>query len=208
MPRLFIIAWCNGSGKTTASYSVLPEMLECTQYVNSDEFAKSIAPFDPDSASVSAGRFMLMRIKYLFDRKEDFCIESTLATRSLLRMLLEAKSNGYTVTLTEFIGGEQILAERAVNQRVHDRVLAGGHNTPEPIIRRRYLMGLKYFFDEYIPECDRWILADNSKTPFTVIAEGSKDIVHIKDSEKYELTWAIAHPETAAEGQDKDNDQR
>ena len=63
MPRLFIIAGCNGSGKTTASYSVLPEMLECTQYVNSDEFAKSIAPFDPDSASVSAGRYMLMRIK-------------------------------------------------------------------------------------------------------------------------------------------------
>lgn len=204
MPRLFIIAGCNGSGKTTASYSVLPEMLECTQYVNSDEFAKSIAPFDPDSASVSAGRFMLMRIKYLFDRKEDFCIESTLATRSLLRMLLEAKSNGYTVTLIYLWLNSPELAIA----RVHDRVLAGGHNTPEPIIRRRYLMGLKYFFDEYIPECDRWILADNSKTPFTVIAEGSKDIVHIKDSEKYELTWAIAHPETAAEGQDKDNDQR
>lgn len=204
MPRLFIIAGCNGSGKTTASYSVLPEMLECTQYVNSDEFAKSIAPFDPDSASVSAGRFMLMRIKYLFDRKEDFCIESTLATRSLLRMLREAKANGYTVTLIYLWLNSPELAIA----RVHDRVLAGGHNTPEPIIRRRYLMGIKYFFDEYIPECDRWILADNSKTPFTVIAEGSKDIVHIKDSEKYELTWAIAHPETAAEGQDKDNDQR
>ena len=204
MPRLFIISGCNGSGKTTASYSVLPEMLECTQYVNSDEFAKSIAPFDPDSASVSAGRFMLMRIKYLFDRKEDFCIESTLATRSLLRMLREAKANGYTVTLIYLWLNSPELAIA----RVHDRVLAGGHNTPEPIIRRRYLMGIKYFFDEYIPECDRWILADNSKTPFTVIAEGSKDIVHIKDSEKYELTWAIAHPETAAEGQDKDNDQR
>lgn len=204
MPRLFIISGCNGSGKTTASYSVLPEMLECTQYVNSDEFAKSLAPFDPDSASVSAGRFMLMRIKYLFDRKEDFCIESTLATRSLLRMLREAKANGYTVTLIYLWLNSPELAIA----RVHDRVLAGGHNTPEPIIRRRYLMGIKYFFDEYIPECDRWILADNSKTPFTVIAEGSKDIVHIKDSEKYELTWAIAHPEMAAEGQDKDNDQR
>ena len=204
MPRLFIIAGCNGSGKTTASYSVLPEMLECTQYVNSDEFAKSIAPFDPDSASVSAGRFMLMRIKYLFDRKEDFCIESTLATRSLLRMLLEAKSNGYTVTLIYLWLNSPELAIA----RVHDRVLSGGHNTPEPIIRLRYLMGLKYFFDEYIPECDRWILADNSKTPFTVIAEGSKDMVHIKDSEKYTITWALAHPELVEEGQDKDDDQR
>ena len=179
MPRLFIIAGCNGSGKTTASYSVLPEMLECTQYVNSDEFAKSIAPFDPDSASVSAGRFMLMRINYLFNKKEDFCIESTLATSSLLRMVREAKSNGYTVTLIYLWLNSPELAIA----RVHDRVLSGGHNIPEPIIRRRFFMGLKYFFDEYIPECDRWILADNSKTPFTVIAEGSHDLVHIKDSD-------------------------
>ncbi|MBR4228246.1 MAG: zeta toxin family protein [Bacteroidales bacterium] len=195
MPRLFIIAGCNGSGKTTASYSVLPEMLECTQFVNSDEFAKSIAPFDPDSASVSAGRFMLMRINYLFNKKEDFCIESTLATRSLLRMVREAKSNGYTVTIIYLWLNSSDLAIA----RVHDRVLSGGHNIPEPIIRRRFFMGLKYFFDEYIPECDRWILADNSKTPFTVIAEGSHDLVHIKDSDKYDLTWALAHPPQEAE---------
>lgn len=191
MPRLFIISGCNGSGKTTASYSVLPEMLECTQYVNSDEFAKSLSPFDPDSASVSAGRFMLMKIKYLFDRHQDFCIESTLATRSLLRMVREAKANGYTVTIIYL----WLNSPEMAIARVHDRVVSGGHNTPEPIIRRRYFMGLKYFFDEYTPECDRWILADNSKSPFTVIAEGSRDQVHIRDSEKYELTWAIAHPE-------------
>ena len=204
MPRLFIIAGCNGSGKTTASYSVLPEMLECTQYVNSDEFAKSLAPFDPDSASVSAGRFMLMRIKYLFDRQDDFCIESTLATRSLLRMLREAKSNGYTVTLIYLWLSTPELAIA----RVQERVESGGHNTPEPIIRRRYYMGLKYFFDEYIPECDRWILADNTKMPFTVIAEGGNGMAHIKDSEKYELTWALAHPEEENKEPDKENDLR
>lgn len=200
MPRLFIISGCNGSGKTTASYSVLPEMLECSQYVNSDEFAKSLSPFDPDSASVSAGRFMLMRIKYLFDRKEDFCIESTLATRSLLRMVREAKANGYTVTLIYL----WLNSPEMAIARVRDRVASGGHNTPEPIIRRRYLMGLKYFFDEYIPECDRWILADNSKSPFTVIAEGSSSMVHIKDSEKYDITWAIAHPAPSEDNTDND----
>ena len=200
MPRLFIISGCNGSGKTTASYSVLPEMLECYQYVNSDEFAKSLAPFDPDSASVRAGRYMLMRINYLFDRKEDFCIESTLATRSLLRMVREAKENGYTVTIIYLWLNSPDLAIA----RVKDRVASGGHNIPEPIIRRRFLMGLKYFFDEYIPECDRWILADNSKSPFTVIAEGSNSMVHIRDSEKYALTWAIAHPPETEENTDND----
>ena len=47
MPRLFIISGCNGSGKTTASYSILPEMLGCNEFVNSDEFAKSLSPFSP-----------------------------------------------------------------------------------------------------------------------------------------------------------------
>ena len=195
MPRLFIIAGCNGSGKTTASYSMLPEMLECSQFVNSDEFAKSLSPFDPDSASVSAGRYMLLKIKYLFDRNADFCIESTLATRSLLRMVREAKANGYFVTLIYFWLNSPELAIA----RVKDRVAAGGHNTPEPIIRRRYLMGLSYFFDEYVPECDRWILADNSEPPFTIIAEGNHSMAHIKDSAKFETTWKLAHPEESTD---------
>ena len=200
MPKLYIIAGCNGSGKTTATYSVLPEMLECYQYVNSDEFAKSLSPFDPDQASVTAGRYMLLKIKYLFDRGEDFCIETTLATRSLLRMVREARTKGYTITLIYLWLNSVELAIA----RVKDRVAAGGHNTPEPIIRRRYLMGLHYFFDEYAPECDRWILADNTESPFTVIAEGSCRMVHIKDSQKYDFIWAQAHPEesTANNGND------
>jgi hypothetical protein len=63
-------------------------------------------------------------------------------------------------------------------------------------------MGLKYFFDEYAPQCDRWILADNSKSPFTVIAEGNGTMTHIRDSEKYDLTWSLAHPQPTEEEND------
>ena len=58
MPRLYIIAGCNGAGKTTASYSVLPEMLECRDFVNADEFAKGLSPFNPSQVSIDAGRLM------------------------------------------------------------------------------------------------------------------------------------------------------
>ena len=51
MPNLYIISGCNGSGKTTASYTLLPDILDCRQFVNSDEFAKSLSPFDPSAAS-------------------------------------------------------------------------------------------------------------------------------------------------------------
>ena len=56
-------------------------------------------------------------------------------------------------------------------------------------------MGMQYFFDTYIPAIDRWVLADNSRSPFTVVAEGSKQVMYIKDNEKFHLIWSIAHPD-------------
>lgn len=198
MPKLHIISGCNGSGKTTASYTLLPDLLECRQFVNSDEFAKSFSPFDPAAASITASRYMLMKINYLLGRYEDFSIETTLATRSLVKIIQEAQAVGYEVTVLYFWLNSPELAIR----RVQERVAAGGHNIPDAVVRRRYVMGLQYLFDTYIPICDRWVLADNSRTPFTVIAEGSKNLIYIRDNEKYRLIRAIAHPEEIIEKND------
>lgn len=190
MPNLYIISGCNGSGKTTASYTLLPDLLGCRQFVNSDEFAKSLSPFNPAAASVTASRYMMMKINYMLGRYEDFSIETTLATRSLLKIIEEAQSVGYEVTLLYFWLNSPELAVK----RVRDRVAAGGHDIPENVIRRRYVMGLKYFFETYKPVCDHWILADNSKSPFTIVAKGSKHFSLIKDTEKFRLIWNIAYP--------------
>jgi predicted ABC-type ATPase len=37
---LYIIAVCNGAGKTTASFTILPEIWHCTEFVNADEIAR------------------------------------------------------------------------------------------------------------------------------------------------------------------------
>lgn len=63
--QLYLIAGCNGAGKTTASYTILPDMLSCREFVNADEIAKGLAPFDPDRAAIEAGRLMLNRIERL-----------------------------------------------------------------------------------------------------------------------------------------------
>jgi predicted ABC-type ATPase len=77
-------------------------------------------------------------------------------------------------------------------ERVRARVAAGGHDIPEETIRRRYNVGINYFFDSYAPICERWILADNSQIPFRVIAEGSKnEVINIRDEETYEKIKAI-----------------
>lgn len=189
MPRLYIVSGCNGAGKTTASYTLLPEMLECSQFVNSDEFAKGLSPFNPEGAAMMASRYMLMKIRYLFKRKADFSIETTLATRSLLKMIRAAQAEGYVVTLLYF----WINSPELAIGRVKARVAAGGHNIPEETIRRRYKVGINYFFKDYAPMCDRWIIADNSQVPFKVVAEGGKDRpLSIKDTETYEKILSLA----------------
>lgn len=189
MPRLYIISGCNGAGKTTASYSLLPEMLDCREFVNSDEFAKGLSPFDPSKAAIQASKYMIMKFRYLLKKQEDFAVETTLATRTLLKSVKLAQDAGYTVTLIYFWLNSPELAV----ERVRARVEAGGHNIPEETIRRRYSVGIYYFFNSYAPICERWILADNSQAPFRVIAEGSKrDIINIRDEDTYMRIKAIA----------------
>jgi predicted ABC-type ATPase len=92
MPNLYIISGCNGAGKTTASYSVLPDMLDCKEFVNADEIAKGLSPFQPDKVAIEAGRIMLSRINDLMKQNEDFAFETTLSARSYSHLIKEAQS--------------------------------------------------------------------------------------------------------------------
>lgn len=183
MPKLYIVSGCNGSGKTTASYTLLPEMLECSHFVNSDEFAKGLSPYEPEKVPLQASRYMLMKIQYLFKKRKDFGIETTLATRTLLKMISKAQEDGYFVTIIYLWLDSP---ERAIG-RVKARVEKGGHNIEDSTIVRRYYVGLDYFFNDYMNVCDRWILADNSQPPFKVVAEGFRETgeIIIRDKETF-----------------------
>jgi predicted ABC-type ATPase len=174
MPNLYIIAGCNGAGKTTASFTVLPEMLDCEEFINADEIARGLSPFNPDKAAIEAGRLMLSKIDRLISNKEDFAFETTLATRSYAKTIIKAKENGYTVTLVFFWLDSVDLAI----ERVKTRVLEGGHNIPNVVITRRYYSGLSNLFSIYIPICDYWMIFNNSVSPSELVAEGysNKDI--------------------------------
>ena len=102
MPNLYIIAGCYGAGKTTASYSILPDMLGCKEFVNADEIAKGLSPFQPEHVAIEAGRIILDRIKDLIDRNVDFGFETTLATKSYTQLIKAAQSKEYQVTLVFF----------------------------------------------------------------------------------------------------------
>ena len=167
--NLYIIAGCNGAGKTTASYTILPEMLDCEEFVNADEIAKGLSPFKSDSTAIQAGRLMLERINSLIEIGADFAFETTLAAKSYGNFVKRAKQNGYRVTLLFFWLRTPDLAVK----RVEIRVKEGGHNIPEETIRRRYKNGLSNFFNIFEPIVDEWMFIDNSGEPYEIIAEGN-----------------------------------
>jgi predicted ABC-type ATPase len=118
LKRLYIIAGCNGAGKTTASFNILPELLQCKEFVNADEIAKGISPFQPESVSIEAGRIMLSRIDDLLLSGSDFAFETTLASRSFVSTIEKAKRLGYFVTLVFFWLDSVDLAKSRVRSRV------------------------------------------------------------------------------------------
>ena len=171
MPNLYIISGCNGAGKTTASFSVLPDMLDCKEFVNADEIARGLSPFQPDHVAIEAGRIMLLRINELLAQNVDFAFETTLSTRSYQNLVRKAQSQGYFVTLLYFWLNSVELAI----ERVCRRVNAGGHNIPEETIRRRYRTGIQNLSSIYLPICDYWMIVDNSENPLVMDAEGYQD---------------------------------
>lgn len=158
-PTLYIIAGCNGAGKTTASMTVLPDVLDCREFVNADEIAKGLSPFHPEEMAIKAGKLMLQRIDYLLSRHDTFAIETTLATKSYKHLVERAKASGYQVILLFFWLPSPEMAEC----RVAQRVLSGGHNIPKDVIHRRYWAGLSNLFDIFVPIVNLWSLYDNSK---------------------------------------------
>ena len=128
--NLYIIAGCNGAGKTTASYTILPEIIECKEFVNADEIAKGLSPFQPETVSFEAGRIMINRINELIGTNSSFAFETTLSTRSYRNKIIEAKNQNYTVTLLFFWLSNVKLAK----ERVRIRVKEGGHNVNGALI--------------------------------------------------------------------------
>lgn len=168
--NLYIISGCNGAGKTTASYTVLPEILECREFVNADEIARGLSPFNAESVAIEAGKLMLLRIEELLKEDVTFAIETTLATRSYVNLVMRAQRQGYRVNLLYFWLSSPELAMK----RVAERVSKGGHDIPEEIIRRRYTAGINNLFKLFLSVVDYWAIFDNSATPRRIVATGGR----------------------------------
>jgi len=158
MKELFIIAGPNGAGKTTVAFTLLPSFIGVGEYVNADSLAHALSPFHPEAVAIQAGRLMLDRIDELAKQGKNFAFETTLASKSFIRLLQECKQNGYKTNLIFFWLHSVELAIHRVKLRAEQ----GGHSIPIETIERRYERGLSNLFNLYLPIIDNWWLYDNS----------------------------------------------
>jgi predicted ABC-type ATPase len=183
-PKPYIITGCNGAGKTTASFTILPEILGCKEFVNADEIAKGLSPFQPEKVSFEAARIMLHRINALLSEKKNFAFETTLSTKSYKPKITEAKKLGYEVTLLFF----WLQSIELAKERVKNRVSEGGHNIEPEIIERRYLRGIKNLFQIYLPMVDGALVFDNSEGKHELIVDKQiNGLLNKVNQEKFEL---------------------
>ncbi len=156
--RIIIIAGPNGAGKTTFARSFLPAEAHLPRFINADLIAAGLAPFAPETAAIRAARLMLEEIGQCARRRESFAFETTLSGLAYLRHIRQWRAQGYRVSLY-FLALPD--AEIAI-ARVAARVRQGGHDIPEPVIRRRFASGLRNFREHYQQTVDDWALYDNS----------------------------------------------
>lgn len=60
---------------------------------------------------------------------------------------------------------------------MRERVLRGGHDVPEEVVRRRFDRSMENFLGHYRQRADAWVLFDNSgKSPETVALAKGEDV--------------------------------
>ena len=158
LKKILIIAGPNGAGKTTFARDFLPAEAKTLRFINADLIAAGLAPFNPESASFKAGRLMLEEIDECVDAGHSFAFETTLSGMAYLKKIALWKAHGYQVKLW-FLS---LPNEELAVSRVAHRVLQGGHNIPEPVIRRRFKAGLANLHQRYCKAVDSWAFYDSS----------------------------------------------
>lgn len=181
-PALVVLAGSNGAGKTTFAQYNLQSFIEAGTFLNADEMARTVRPDDVEAVAIRAAREMLEARRRLLERSVSFCVETTLATRTLLNFIKEANDAGYVSRLLFLFTPYPQLNE----MRVKQRVMAGGHNIETDTIRRRHARGLQLLAD-YWDACTEAIVFDaRTRQPSEILR---KDASGIRVAEGSGWTW-------------------
>jgi predicted ABC-type ATPase len=126
LPRLYLIAGCNGCGKTT--------------FIHSPEYLQAVEQFDPDAqfATLGSWRAVTRKLREYLSTGIDLVLETTLSGRTILKHIGQAKRDGYELHLT-FIGTD---APEINIARIRTRTALGGHHISDNDVKRRWYTSL------------------------------------------------------------------
>jgi len=173
-PTIYLIAGCNGAGKTTFAKEFLPHEVKCLRFYNADEIARGLSPLEPSAGAIKAGRLLLREVRESIDRHETFALESTLSGKTYVRTFRHALSLGFELEL-HYLWLSNV--DQAIS-RVRRRVRMGGHDVPVADIRRRFKRSLAHLTDDYLLLATRWVIWDNRGLPAKRLATSASDDVN------------------------------
>ena len=160
-PTIYVIAGCNGAGKTTFAKEFLPKEVKCLRFLNADEIARGLSPFKPSASAIRAARLLLTQVDECLRRRETFALESTLSGKTYIRLFQRARRLGYEIELHYL----WLSSPAQAIARVRQRVQQGGHHVPAADIRRRFKRSLVHLLDDYLPLATRWAVWDSRSLP-------------------------------------------
>lgn len=167
VPRLIVVGGPNGSGKSTFADEYVARF--GIPYLGADAIAANLAPDDPASVRVEAGKQFLARLATLIAQKQSLVIESTLSGKGLEKHIQHARQLGYVVTLV-FV---TLDSPELCIARIRSRVAQGGHHVPDDDVCRRFGRARRLFWTHYRPLAQEWQLFSNTGSGFDLIALGS-----------------------------------
>jgi predicted ABC-type ATPase len=168
-----ILAGANGSGKSSIFHALsLPG-----RFINADIVARHLDPSNPERVSFAAGKVVLRELTKAIQAQQDFVYETTLSSHQSIELIRRAIDTGYEVGLV-FVALRDVDLHIA---RVAQRVSEGGHDIPEPVIRRRYDISMQRLVDA-IRLAHGTMVFDNSfiSGPLLLL-QISKDIIEVNN---------------------------
>jgi predicted ABC-type ATPase len=180
--EIVILGGPNGAGKTTTARVLLPEFFHLNSFLNADDVARYLAPWNVESAALAAGRLLVERMRALVQEGKSFALESTLSGKSYIPMLKDCRANGWRVALYYF----WLSSPEVSIARVARRVSQGGHHVPDDVIYRRFKTGLWNMRHLYLPLADTAAIYDNSGQRRILIAdrESGRPLV-VRDQDRW-----------------------